>query len=53
MLLRLPILVLAMFASGCATILDGSSQAVTFDSSPNGARIFANNVEIGTAPLSM
>lgn len=53
MLVRLSILVLAMFASGCATILDGSSQAVTFDSSPNGARIFVNGVEVGTTPLSM
>jgi hypothetical protein len=42
-----------MVASGCATILDGSSQAVTFDSSPNGARIFVNGVEVGTTPLSM
>lgn len=53
MLVRLSILVLAMFVSGCATVLDGSSQAVTFDSSPNGARIFVNGVEVGTTPLSM
>jgi hypothetical protein len=53
MLVQLSILVLAMVASGCATILDGSSQAVTFDSSPNGARIFVNGVEVGTTPLSM
>ena len=53
MLVRLSILVLAMFASGCATVLDGSSQVVSFDSSPNGARIFVNDVEVGTTPLSM
>lgn len=42
-----------MVTSGCATILDGSSQLVNFDSSPNGARIFVNGVEVGTTPLSM
>jgi hypothetical protein len=53
MLVQLSILVLAMVASGCATILDGSNQAVAFDSSPNGARIFVNGAEVGTTPLSM
>lgn len=53
MLVQLSILVLAMVASGCATILNGSSQPVTFDSSPNGASIFVNGVEVGKTPLSM
>ena len=53
MLFRFSILVLVMVSSGCATILDGSSQPVAFDSSPNGARIFVNGVEVGTTPLSM
>ena len=53
MLFRLSILVLAMVASGCATIIDGSSQPVTFNSSPNGARIYVNGMEIGTTPLTM
>lgn len=53
MLVRFSILILAMVASGCATVLDGSSQPVAFDSSPNGARIFVNGVEVGTTPLSM
>jgi hypothetical protein len=42
-----------MVSSGCATILDGSSQPVTFNSSPNGARIYVNGMEIGTTPLVM
>ena len=49
----LTLLVLAMVTSGCATILDGSSQPVTFNSSPNGARIYVNGVEIGTTPLNV
>ncbi len=51
MLFRLSILALAMVASGCATIIDGTSQPVTFNSSPNGARIYVNGMEVGTTPL--
>jgi len=53
MLFRLSILVLVMVSSGCATILDGSSQPVNFNSSPNGARIYVNGMEVGTTPLNM
>lgn len=53
MLFRLSILVLAIVSSGCATILDGSSQPVNIDSSPHGARIYVNGIEVGTTPLSM
>lgn len=53
MLFRLSILMLAMVASGCATIIDGSSQPLTFNSSPNGARIYVNGMELGTTPLTM
>lgn len=53
MLFRLSILVLIMVSSGCATIIDGSSQPVNFNSSPNGARIYVNGMEVGTTPLSM
>ena len=49
----LTLILLAMVSSGCATILDGSSQPVTFNSSPNGARIYVNGMEIGTTPLVM
>jgi hypothetical protein len=45
------VLVLVLATSGCATVIDGSSQTVTFNSSPNGARIYANGIEIGTTPL--
>ena len=53
MRIRWFILALAMVSSGCATILDGSSQPVNIDSSPHGARIYVNGVEVGTTPLSM
>lgn len=50
---RLILLVLAMVSSGCATIFDGTSQPVSFNSSPNGARIYINGMEVGTTPLNM
>jgi hypothetical protein len=53
MRIRLSILVLAIVSSGCATIFDGTSQPVTFNSSPNGARSYVNGMEIGTTPLTM
>jgi hypothetical protein len=42
-----------MVTSGCATIIDGSSQPVTLNSSPSGARIYVNGMELGTTPLTM
>jgi PEGA domain-containing protein len=53
MRIRLSILMLAMVTSGCASIIDGSSQPLTFNSSPNGARIYVNGMELGTTPLTM
>jgi hypothetical protein len=43
---------LTAFASGCATILDGSSQVVTFNSQPTGAKILINGDQVGVTPLS-
>lgn len=48
----LTLLVLVMVTWGCATIIDGSSQPLTFNSSPNGARIYVNGMELGTTPLT-
>lgn len=46
-------LVLVLVTSGCASVIDGSSQLVNFNSSPNGARIYVNGMEVGTTPLSL
>jgi hypothetical protein len=34
-------------------MLSGSSQPLTFNSSPNGARIYVNGMELGTTPLTI
>lgn len=43
---------LVIMASGCATIVDGTSQNVTFNSHPNGVKLFHNGVQIGMTPLT-
>lgn len=45
-------LVLVLTISGCATIVDGGSQTVTFNSEPNRAKIFINGVQVGVTPLT-
>jgi hypothetical protein len=42
----------AATTSGCATIIDGSSQVVTFNSQPNGVKILINGAQVGVTPLS-
>jgi hypothetical protein len=39
-------------ASGCASILDGGTQVVTFNSDPRRVKIFINGVQVGVTPLS-
>ena len=52
MLNLISVLVLVLVTSGCATILDGSSQLVTFNSSPNGAQILVSGMPMGVTPLT-
>lgn len=52
MLHRLFVIVLILMTTGCATILDGSNQPVTFNSSPNGAQILVNGMQMGVTPLT-
>ena len=46
------IFLVASLMSGCATIFDGDTQVVTFDSVPSGAEVYFNGALIGTTPLS-
>ena len=38
--------------TGCATIFDGDTQLLTFDSSPSGAEVYVDGVLLGTTPMS-
>ena len=44
---------LMLILSGCATIVDGSSQPVTFNSEPSRAKIFINGANVGVTPLTI
>lgn len=41
---------LLVVSSGCATIIHGSRQNIPIDSTPDGARIIVDGVEMGTTP---
>jgi hypothetical protein len=43
---------MVLMVSGCATVMDGTSQNVTFNSYPNGVKLFHNGVQIGVTPLT-
>lgn len=44
---------IVVMVSGCATIVSGSSDEVTFNSSPDGARVYVNGVAVGTTPTAV
>ena len=49
--MRFATLVLVAFmASGCGTIINGSNQDVAFNSSPTGARVTVDGLQMGTTP---
>ena len=52
---RLSLAILAIAAlglTGCATIFSGTSDSVTFQSQPEGARVIIDGVDQGTTPLT-
>lgn len=51
--LTVPILILAFFAAGCATIFKGSSADVRVNSAPSGADIYINQIDRGTTPQTL
>ena len=50
-IILLSALTLLILLSGCATIVSGSKQKVTFTSTPAKAKVFVNDVEIGVTPF--
>jgi hypothetical protein len=43
----------ALILSGCATIINGTTQSVTFDSIPQGAEILIDGARVGVTPLTI
>lgn len=42
-----------VFPTGCASVLKGTSQTLTFTSEPEGAQVFIDGKEFGETPLSV
>ena len=51
-IISLSILSALIICTGCATVLSGTSQTITFDSSPSGASIFLDGERIGMTPFT-
>lgn len=47
------ILLLVFLISGCASIIDGKRQAMTFNSVPEGAHVVVNGITSGTTPANI
>ena len=47
------LLVTPMLALGCASIIEGRTQSVTFNSEPAGAQIVINGVPMGVTPATI
>jgi hypothetical protein len=43
----------AILYSGCATIITGTSDRITFESKPDGARVFVDGLDEGTTPTTV
>lgn len=47
------IVTLIALISGCATVFKGTTQEITFESSPSGAKVFLDGNLVGTTPFTM
>jgi hypothetical protein len=52
-LIKLSILAAIFFVSGCSTIISGSKQEMSFQTSPEGATVTVNGRILGKAPLTV
>ena len=39
--------------SGCATVISGTTQTLTFNSEPTGAEVYLDGARIGSTPVSL
>jgi hypothetical protein len=47
------IAIIIFTANGCATILKGSTDTVSFSSDPSGAKVYVNGSLMGTVPIQL
>lgn len=51
--ISLALLFTAIVSGGCATILNGSTQELSFNSAPSGAEVYINGQQVGVTPVSV
>lgn len=49
---KITVALFVLLLSGCASIISGTSQDITFDSNPQGAKVYLNGVIMGTTPFT-
>lgn len=49
--IRVSLFAIALTSVACASIISGTSQTLTFESSPSGAQLILNGIAIGETPL--
>ena len=42
-----------IICTGCATVISGTSQGITFESSPSGATVFLDGQRVGVTPFTL
>lgn len=48
-----PIILFSLFIAGCASIMSGTTQQITFQSTPDGATVKVNGKPLGKTPLTI
>ena len=51
-LLNLSIVSVLILLTGCATVLSGTKQTITFESSPSGASVYLDGEKVGVTPFT-
>lgn len=51
-IIAIALLAITFAVSGCATVVNGRTQEVTFSSNPPGATVFVDGVNVGTTPAA-
>jgi hypothetical protein len=51
--IKIAMCVAMAFTSGCATIFTGTSDPITFNSRPEGAKVQVNGMQVGRTPITV
>ena len=52
-IISLSILSALIIYTGCATVISGTTQSITFESSPRGAAVFLDGQRVGVTPFTL